>query len=85
MESCVLSSLQGQGCTITQPAGDGLRVKRVLHCSTLSLMLEWRAARSLLDRLLIGYCTFLRHAIINMVSESLQVIEAIIGIIYLGS
>lgn len=40
MEGCVLSSIQGQGCTIIQPTGDGLRVNRVLYCSDLSLTLE---------------------------------------------
>lgn len=63
MEGCVLSSMQGQGCTIIQPAGDGLRVNRVLYCSAHSLMLECNTAEKIL---LIGItCFFLiyhKHA-----------------------
>lgn len=44
MESCVLSPMQGQGCTIIQPAGDGLRVNHVLYCSALSLILPCSTA-----------------------------------------
>lgn len=42
MEGCVLSSAQGQGCAITQPAPfDGLRVKCVPYClAPASLTLE---------------------------------------------
>lgn len=44
MESCVLSPMQGQGCTIIQPPGDGLRVNHVLYCSALSLILPCSTA-----------------------------------------
>lgn len=46
MEGCVLSSMQGQGCTIIQHAVDGLRVNRVLYCSVLSLVLQCSTAVS---------------------------------------
>lgn len=66
----MLSSMQGQGCTIIQPAGDGLRVNRVLYCSALSLMLESSTAVSFEKIMLIANTSFLGHAIINMGSES---------------
>lgn len=42
----MLSPMQGQGCTIIQPPGDGLRVNHVLYCSALSLMLPCHTAIS---------------------------------------
>lgn len=42
----MLSSIQGQGCTIIQPAGDGLRVSHVPYCSALSLTLPCSMAVS---------------------------------------
>ncbi len=65
----MLSSMQGQGCTIIQPAEDGLRVNRVLYCSALSLMLECSTAVFFEKILLNGNSSFLGHAIINMESD----------------
>lgn len=70
MEGCVLSSMQGQGCTIIQPAEDGLRVNCVLYRSALSLVFECSIAVSLQKIYLIGSTSVLGDAIMNMGSES---------------
>ena len=59
----MLSSMQGQGCTIIQPAGDGLRVNRVLYCSALSLMLECSTAVSFEK-----YCLLVALSFLDMLS-----------------
>ncbi len=69
MEGCVLSSMQGQGCAIIQPAGDGLRVNRVLYCSALSLLLECSTAVFSEKILLNCNPSSLGHAIKNMASD----------------
>lgn len=65
MEGCALSPMQGQGCTIIQPAGDGLRVNCLFYCSALSLMSECAIAFSFRKILFTGNSFLLGHGIIN--------------------